>query len=76
MSLLVGGSFYLVAFACIAFGSIWLARGKARMFYGINIEGPAARVASILLIAVGVIISCFAYFVLPGLIPADLLEIR
>ncbi len=73
--MIVGASFYLIGLVCIALGLIWFINGKSRIFYGLPVEGPVARVIAIILIAIGVALFGFAYFVLPQLLPNDLFDV-
>ena len=60
-------SFAVIGIACIAFGILFIARRKARIFYGFNTEGSSAVVAGIFLIAVGIAVMIFGFFVFPRL---------
>ncbi len=75
MHFIVGFSFYVVALVCLALGVIWFLTGKARIFYGIMVEGKSARITGVILFLIGVAVLIFAAVILPRLIPADLFEV-
>ena len=64
----VGASFAVVGLASILFGIVFVARKKARIFYGFNVEGTVAVVVGILLIVIGAILAYYGIVKVPEML--------
>ena len=60
-------SFFVVGLACILFGCMFMVRRKARVFYGVQVEGRGAIVSGGILIVTGIAVIVFGMFVFPDL---------
>lgn len=64
-------SLIIVGLACMAFGILFAARRKARIFYGVNVRGGKAIFAGLFLALFGLAVIVFAIKVFPDLIDLD-----